>query len=447
VADRIKPCDADSHTAHGYDTSPDYDDFWLQRDYLKDAAAFRVPVLVAHGWQDYNVKQEEGHRLYEALPVDDPATPAPEGVPWKGFYFWQAPHAAPGGEEWSSLLDAFFGKYLLGLDSGLERVPSVWTQGRDHAQSGALEGLASWPPPTTGEIELALGRSAEGGTLGVPGGEPASYTDFPGSSEEAAAEDMGSEQSWLAYRSEPLPADARIAGEPLLDATVSLSRDNGHLVPTLFDVDPGGAAVPISRGFLNLRYKDGLGRETPAPVGTPTRAVVTFKPQDWTVRAGHRIALVLQSSNPAWAVPAQPGLGVTVEHGGMSRLVLPVVGAAASAQAGQPQPQPPVPGARASTRPVPSRAQAARLSVRMRARGRRLIVTGRSVAGIDVKVTIKRGRRTTVRRTVRAGSAGAFRLVAKVRRRGTYRATAVVRSRDGLVSRRSKPVRVRRPAR
>ena len=30
------------------------------------------PTLVVHGWQDYNVKQEEGTDLFEALPVDDP---------------------------------------------------------------------------------------------------------------------------------------------------------------------------------------------------------------------------------------------------------------------------------------------------------------------------------------------------------------------------------------
>src|SRR4051812_17909955 len=35
---RLHPCDAADHTAHGYDTTPDYDDFWRARDYLADAA-------------------------------------------------------------------------------------------------------------------------------------------------------------------------------------------------------------------------------------------------------------------------------------------------------------------------------------------------------------------------------------------------------------------------
>ncbi len=33
----------------------------------KDAGEFRAAALIAHGWQDYNVKQDEGVRLFEAL--------------------------------------------------------------------------------------------------------------------------------------------------------------------------------------------------------------------------------------------------------------------------------------------------------------------------------------------------------------------------------------------
>jgi X-Pro dipeptidyl-peptidase len=426
VADRIKECDAAEHTQRGYDNSPDYDDFWLQRDYLKDAAKWRVPTLITHGWQDFNVKQEEGHSLYEAL----------TNVPWKGFYFFQAAHASPAGEPYTTLLDAFFDRFLLGRDSGLEKLPSVYSQTRDSSEDGEIEPLGSWPPPGTGEIELALGRSDDGGSLGNPSGDDASYTDAPASSEEAAAEDLGSEGSWLTYQSAALPADVRLAGEPVLDATVLVDRDMGHLVPVLFDVDGAGTAVPISRGFLNLRYKDGLGKETPAPVGTPVRAVVTFKPQDWTVRAGHRIALVLQSSNPAWAVPAPPGLGVTVKHNGASRLLLPVVGAA-------PAPVSPVPGGRANTNPVPPRSQAQRLSVKVQRKGRSLRISGRAVAGVRVKLTVRRGRKAAARRTVTAAGNGAFRLRVGVRRPGSYRVTAEVRSRDGVVRTRSRPVRVR----
>ena len=109
----------------------------------------------------------------------------------------------------------------------------------------------------------------------------------------------------------------------MLSARISVSRDHGQLVPTLFDVDPAGTAVPISRGFLNLRYRGGLARERAVTVGRPIDVRVTFKNQDWTVQRGHRIALVIASSNSAWAVPDTPGLSVEVDSR-RSQLVLPV---------------------------------------------------------------------------------------------------------------------------
>ena len=42
-------------------------------------ARFRAATLVVHGWQDYNVKQEEGVELFEALPVA--GSPAGTGAP------------------------------------------------------------------------------------------------------------------------------------------------------------------------------------------------------------------------------------------------------------------------------------------------------------------------------------------------------------------------------
>ena len=87
----------------------------------------------------------------------------------------------------------------------------------------------------------------------------------------------------------------------------------------------------IARGFLNLDYRDGL--EQAKPAGTAwVHAVVDFLPQDVTVKAGHRIGLLLQSSNTVWAVPGTPGV-VNIALGPVanvtevgSRLILPVVG-------------------------------------------------------------------------------------------------------------------------
>jgi X-Pro dipeptidyl-peptidase len=86
-------------------------------------------------------------------------------------------------------------------------------------------------------------------------------------------------------------------------------------------VAPDGTAKAISRGFLNLRYRNGLRDDEAVPVGQPVPATVTFSPQDHTVAAGHRIGVVLAGSNTIWAVPDTPaGTTTTVRSG---TLVLP----------------------------------------------------------------------------------------------------------------------------
>jgi len=76
----------------------------------------------------------------------------------------------------------------------------------------------------------------------------------------------------------------RIAGTPRLNLKLSTSTDHGHVTPTLVDIAPDGSPQPISRGFLNLRYRDGLASEVPMPPGRPDTATVRFSPQDHTVR-------------------------------------------------------------------------------------------------------------------------------------------------------------------
>jgi X-Pro dipeptidyl-peptidase len=310
--DRIRPCDAVRHTLEGYDRSPDYDGFWLERDYRKDARRFRVPALIAHGWQDYNVKQEEGVELFKRL--DDAK-----------LFMYQAGHGSPHDAAFLPVLDAFFEQTLMGRDSGYDALPAVMTQGRTHTGSDAgFRSETAWPPAGTERLTLRLGRGPAGGTLDAAGAGPsASYRDAIAGSEELPQRALAAEGQWLTYRTAPLAADTRIADAPVLRATITTNRSHGQLVPTLFDVDPSGRAVPISRGFLNLAYRNGLAERDPMPLGEPTPVTVTFKNQDWTVKAGHRIALVMASSNSVWGVPDTPGMSVAVASR-VSRLVLPV---------------------------------------------------------------------------------------------------------------------------
>jgi X-Pro dipeptidyl-peptidase len=290
LASRANPCESAEHTVKGYDRTPDYDDFWLERDYRKDAANIRAAALVAHGWQDYNVKQEEGVDLYRAL----------TNTPFKRLYMWQAGHSTPSADNWQPLLDRFFEHTLLGVDNGVETEPPVITEGRSATnKSTGFRTEDAWPPPGTTETRMPLGQG--------------SFTDLGTTTEEQSTRMPTAETSWLFFQGEPLAEGTRMAGAAKLDLTISVDRDHAHLTPLLVDVAPDGTTKTVSRGFLNLQYRNGLAHAEPIPPDEPISTTITFKPQDQTFDAGHRIGLILQGSNTMWAVPDDPGATYTVE--------------------------------------------------------------------------------------------------------------------------------------
>lgn len=355
VADRAGECGTVAHTQKGYDTTPDYDAFWKERDYRKDAASFRVPVMVVHGWQDYNVKQEEGTALYEALPVDRKGK---RGVPFKKLWMTQSPHANGSGAGYQELLDAFWDHTLKGIDNGVEDRPAVTTRGRSAAGAGAFTTSSAWPPVGTKPLTLHLGRSfdtvagvpsvgpagttGEGGTLRLApqdSGSGWTHVDDGTVTEEVVlrdptsrARDVGGQPvrshgyAWLYHETEPLTSDVRLAGSALLHAAVTRSAAGQALTPVLTEVLPDGTQQLVERGFLNLDYAGGLGSADPR-TGDLT-ATVRFLPQDYTFKKGSRIGLVLMGSNTVWGVPVSGGtLSYAMSGPKATRLVLPVVAA------------------------------------------------------------------------------------------------------------------------
>lgn len=314
LASRANPCEAADHTVKGYDPTPDYDAFWLERDYRKDAANIRAGALVAHGWQDYNVKQEEGVDLYRALTA----------TPFKRLYMFQAGHSTPGAANWQPLLDRFFDHTLLGVDNGVDSEPPVITEGRSATQSSTgFRTEAAWPPPGTEPRRLFL--TPDGALARRPAEGSASFRDLATSSEEVSTRTPSAETDWLFFRGAPLTEDIRLTGSARLELSLAVDRDHAHLTPLLVDVAPDGTTKTVSRGFLNLLYRDGLASAKRLPPGEPVSAIVTFKPQDQTFEAGHSIGLLVQGSNTVWAVPDDPGAGYTLGLGRRgSSLVLPL---------------------------------------------------------------------------------------------------------------------------
>lgn len=331
MRDRAAECGAVEHTEEGYSRNPDYDRFWKARDYRKNADDFRAAVLLAHGWQDYNVKQEETTELFRKLPVDRKRTRRVEGVPFKLMYLTQGSHSGgTDGKQWEGLLNRFLAHTLKGKRTGIRNEGPVITQGRTSKGTGSFKVARDYPLPSTRATKLWLrsGTGTDGRLAPSPdrsrGSHVASYLETGTSTEELPA------RSGLSYLSTPVAERTRIVGSAVLDAWVRVSSETMHLDPVLVDVAPDGSTQTIERGFQHIDYRDGLGSADPEP-GQWNRVRVRLLPQDYTVARGHRIGIWVQSSNTVWAVPGNPGT-VDLAEGRLrdrtlgSRLVLPTIG-------------------------------------------------------------------------------------------------------------------------
>jgi X-Pro dipeptidyl-peptidase len=287
-------CEEVEHLQKGYDTTPDYDAFWKERDYAAEASKITIPVMVVHNWGDWNVKQDTAHRLYNSLTRSA----------HKRLYFghrWDN-HGRPGGAYTATLVD-WMDRWVGGVQNGIERtLPRVTSQTADAAGAGEFltaKSLASSKVllGSTDGFELVPGAGTGAGS--------ASIAITGTGTESQALSDLapGSHETYAALQSAPLAQDVRIVGTP----TVRLSVDSGRtwltLAVSLVDLESEGtASVAVTRGWLDTRYEKGLDQQRPQAPGKRVHGV-TLKPMDYTFRKGHRIGLVVQGEQTEWVIP------------------------------------------------------------------------------------------------------------------------------------------------
>lgn len=305
-----------THTRRAYEPSPDKDDFWAERDYLAMASRVTVPVLVQGGWRDWNVKRSESVRWFEALQVP------------KMMVMDDIAHGAAGGETgFDLLLHAWLDRWLWGYETNIEAQPAVVSVTNDKV----VHRDTSWPPVGTQEVTLPLAGLESKGN----GGWVDTGTTTESSALEALGAGGGSDVQW--FTTATLDRATRISGAPRLRVRASTTGTSAHLTPVLFDLGPTTDTTPrcdfastvaacmISRGFLDVRHRDGLQSGSDIAPLAPWTATVKFIDTDYVVPAGHRIGVAIMGSNAWWAIPDAQRT-VTRLDIASSTLILPAVG-------------------------------------------------------------------------------------------------------------------------
>jgi X-Pro dipeptidyl-peptidase len=319
VASTVTPCDELTHTQYGYDDTPDYDEFWLERDYVVDADKVDVPVLVAHNWGDWNVKQVNGWDFYHAV-KDSTVAKLYMGTRWEG-------HGTPSGD-YDKVVDEWMDHYLMGVDNGMpKKLPAVTSQTSD--SEGALDYLAGRPKTTNVELiaqEIPRTDPAAYGWALLPskpligGFRAPAQARFPSAginTEFHAAHHAINNHDWWFFQTPTLRKDTRIFGEIKVQIYSLVYRKWVTFTPSILDIDPsehqfvGGqhvntdpkGLVGVTRGWLDTRYRNGLDKQVELTPGKPFGVTVVAHPQDYVFKKGHRIGLNIQTEINEWSLP------------------------------------------------------------------------------------------------------------------------------------------------
>ncbi|MBB6433645.1 X-Pro dipeptidyl-peptidase [Streptomyces candidus] len=341
----------DALTARQDRVTGDYGPFWRERDYLPDVRRIRAGVFVVHGFNDWNVKPKQSVQLWEALKK--------HGVPRK-MWLHQAGHSNPMPlrmEEWLRQTHQWFDFWLYGLRNGALDEPKVDVEQADFSWKRQAE----WPAPGTRAHTLRLNRDGLSALPGLPVRQSLTDAGRTVRAEDLVAAPDAANPNRLAYTTGALGRDLRINGVPRLSVRASLRGTSPYVTALLVDYGKDtratagtvadtsqpavcyGQGVPgdtgcayrsrhrtenadfkiVSRGWLDVRNRNSLSRQDKVVEGREYGLRWDMEPQEYVFKKGHRLGVVLISTDYDYTLRYPAGTTMSV-RAGVSSVTLPV---------------------------------------------------------------------------------------------------------------------------
>jgi hypothetical protein len=247
--------------------------FWMERDLLPPSIGKKTPLFLTQGLLEDNTKPDAAFDFFNAL-----AGP-------KRAWFGQFDHVRSWqkqGGEYLSGRSVFVSEVMRFLDHYLKGAkvrsdPSVAVQDN----LGRYRAERKWPPADSKTWRNGLNAGT-----------------YPDDGNNDGTGAGGGHGLWTF--SQALPHDIWMSGEPVLRAEVETLVPRANLVANIYDVGRDGEATMVSRGAYLVRDQ---GRQ---------RVELELYGQDWLVRKGHRIGVLLSGSNAEWWVHLSTQTTVTV---------------------------------------------------------------------------------------------------------------------------------------
>jgi len=294
-----------------------YSDWHLARDWEDGATRADMPVFLVHGVNDNAARvaamewfTRRGGRSGDKI--------------WLG----QWDHGSGccptrRGIQWTYALHAWFDRQLAQRD--VDTGPPAELFLSDGTFEGARTGdrteiltADEWPgrPATT-----TFAAAPDGGL--VRSGAPTGDVAFTGDHRGFLAPE---ETDGATFRTPPLEQDLVLAGQPSLELAAAVSTPRVHLIANVFDESPDGAWRRISQCTINPELRNGVAQRALVVPGQRYDMAPPCFAMAHRVRAGHRLALRVTTSDPDKVPMFAADAQVRVFTGtGATALRLPVV--------------------------------------------------------------------------------------------------------------------------
>jgi len=314
----------DKEMANGQDrVTGDYNDFWAGRDYLNDMGPMRAALLMAHGFNDWNVVPEHSVRVYEAAKA--------KGLPVQ-FYCHQSGH---GGEPPLKMMNRWFTRYLHGIENGVEKDPRSWIV-REQAKKSEPTSYVDYPHPESQPVSLytTQGGNDRGAlTTSLSTSQRAETIVDDATQSGATLARADSSKHRLLFETPTLKYPLHISGYPKVKIRLAVNKPAANLTVWLVSLpwtdDPKDKITDnlITRGWADPQNHRSLTESEPLVPNQFYDVSFSLQPDDQIIAAGEKIGLMIFSSDPEFTLLPEAGTEITVDLQ-QTRLDLPVVGGA-----------------------------------------------------------------------------------------------------------------------
>ena len=293
------------------------DSYWLRGTVGTDYSAIKIPIYAVSGHAD--CWPNTVSRLLENLQCSK------RGL--QGQWCHRYPHLGIPGPQVGFLQDAkrWFDEWLKGEDTGIMREDAYQVYMQDSVRPkkyydvrpGRWVSEPAWPSPFVKSERFHLGNgslmtsSAEAvelsitslQTVGFESGEYMPWFAF-GVADELPGDQQVEDQGSLCFDTDILEEPLEILGNPELKVKLTCDKPAALLAVRLCDVWPNGESTLITRGLLNLCYRESKSKPQELAVDQSYTVTISLNHTGYVVPAGHNLRLAVSTSYWPMAWPA-----------------------------------------------------------------------------------------------------------------------------------------------